>query len=240
MNNSRVMRNSFSTTVLALLCCVGASAVSAEDIVPAKVQSDAQISVWVNNASLDVFVSQLAVITGRDASIDGELQGQVSGRFNGTMIDTLNTVGERFPILFDLDDSILGVVAETKRTNATIALGEVALDEQVKGSLLSGMLPGNSVDIREDEVVVSGHPSFVNRIAKVVTLAVARSEPIAISAGDDKVQTLEPVFDVAAQEILDEAALEILAVEPSVTASTSQSSSGEIRWVTDIPGYETF
>lgn len=177
MNTSKATTTAFNTFALAFVCCVSASTLLAEDIVPDKFQSDAQINVWVDNASLDLFVSQLAVITGRDASIEGNLQGKVSGRFNGSMMDTLSDVGEQFPVLFDLDDNVLGAVTETERSNATIALGGVALDEQTKTILLDRLLPGNRLDMRNDEVVVSGHPSFVNRIAKTVTLAVARAEP---------------------------------------------------------------
>ncbi|MFK7996262.1 MAG: hypothetical protein AB8B87_19140 [Granulosicoccus sp.] len=261
MNTSKVSSNTVRTILLALSCCVGGGLAHAEDVLPSEVQSDANISVWVDNASLDFFVSQLALITGRDAAIQGELQGQISGRFNGSMVDTLKTVEDQFPVLFDLDDKVLGVVAETGRSSASIALGKATLDDQMKASLLNDLLPGNELDINDDEVTISGHPSFVSRLAKELISVVARSEPkvaqqISVategmepsvsalqtvdSVLDAEVKPLETVIDSAAQAILDDAIKEIEASKASETVSIAESSPKQIRWVTDIPGYETF
>jgi len=247
--------------VAALSFFAGAAVIQADDAVPSRLQTDEQISVWVDDASLSLFIVQLASITGREATIQGDLTSRISGRFNGSLVDTLAAVGEQFGVLFDLDEDTLGAVPYSDRSSATIALGSVVLDEPLKTTLAEGLIAGNRLDIRESEVVVSGHPSFVSRQAKTLISAIARptSEPGAteqFSASSvvdqlfedgagraDLVQSsevAEPVLDAAAPVILDEAAGEIDAAQPLEAAAVSKSAPREIRWVTDIPGYETF
>jgi len=254
-------------TLLIMGVCAGLCVVQADDVVPANVQSDAHISVWVDNAPLNLFVSQLALITGRKAAIAGELEGLVSGRFNGSMVDTLSDVGDQYPVLFDLDDSTLSATSDAERSSATIAIGEASLDESLKARLLDGLIPGNSVEMREREVVVSGHPTFVNRTAKEVTSAAARLEQntgessaqklvvmgdnTAMSGEVDATQDVqEPVIDAAAQLLVDDEIADAVGEdrsaepsepsEPSEPTSVVDSQSGGVQWVTDIPGYETF
>ncbi|MFK8079459.1 MAG: hypothetical protein AB8B97_04175 [Granulosicoccus sp.] len=261
MNIVKTLSKVTSCALLVLAFNPGIAPVQAEDIVPAKDQSDEQISIWVDDAQLELFISQLAQITGRDVAIDGELQGQVSGRFNGSITDTLGAVSEQFSVLFDLDDSTLGAVASTSRSSATIAMGSVELDEQLESELMGSVLPGNKLEIRDSEILVSGHPSYVSRLAKVMISAVARADKdpvtkIVATADTDLVRVVddadtpepEPVMDSAAEQILAEAAREVEAATAS--QATSQVSSQatriadsdpeEILWVTDIPGYETF
>ncbi|MFK7861757.1 MAG: hypothetical protein AB8B64_23275 [Granulosicoccus sp.] len=263
MKTPKASVDTVRTLLFALACCAGSNGlVYAEDVVPSKDQSDDQINVWVDNAPLELFISQLALITDRDVSIDGELSGQVSGRFNGSMIDTLGAVGKQFPVLFDLDDGVLGAVADSNRSSATIALGDIALGDEMEAALLDDVLPGNELQIRPAEVIISGHPAYVGRVAKVLLSAVARSDTKAIAAistttaasvveenaavADPKVS--EPVvgkatIGKAAQMILDEAAQEVEDAKPADTTTASvvaETTTTEIRWVTDIPGYETF
>jgi len=196
---------------------------NAEDAVPPDSQSDERLSVWVDNATLSVFVSQLALLTGRQATVDESVEGRISGRFDGSMSETLGTVTEQYPVLFDMDDTTLGVVPETDRSSATVSLGDSRLNEQLQTELLAGLLPGNSIDIRDSDIVIHGHPSFVKRMGDI---------------GND-IQSA--VVDVAASVMVED----LVAKEPD-TGISEASSSGEsqasrdIEWVTDIPGFDTF
>lgn len=241
------------TWLLASMLGVSVNPVHAEDIVPAQAQSDAQIAVWADNAPLELFVSQLALITGRKSDIEGELEGQVSGRFNGSMAETLAALGEKHSVLFELDEGMLSAVPETARSSATIALGEGEFAEGVKTGLLSGLLSGNEVDMGEEEITVSGHPDFVQRVVAAVSSMVADADTSSSASTDTPVASneviqpkvanesgvvlaSEPVKDVASQEMLQNDDAD---VSPSSLAGSS-SLPKTIEWVTDIPGYETF
>ena len=223
---------------------------NAEDAVPPDSQSDERLSVWVDNATLSVFVSQLALLTGRQATVDESVEGRISGRFDGSMSETLGTVTEQYPVLFDMDDTTLGVVPETDRSSATVSLGDSRLNEQLQTELLAGLLPGNSIDIRDSDIVIHGHPSFVKRMVKTVTSAVAKLAPAdPLLSSDDDVSAQgdigndiqSAVVDVAASVMVED----LVAKEPD-TGISEASSSGEsqasrdIEWVTDIPGFDTF
>jgi len=252
-----------------LLASIGlSSTVSfAEEILPANTQSDEQISLWVNNAPLSLFIAELAYITGRKASIEGEIEGQVSGRFDGSMEETLNSLGEKYPVLFDLDDTMLAMAPLGALNTASISLGDVALADAVKSTLLAGVLQGNSVQLLDGEIRVSGHPEFVRRLTAEVALQmtdagepddtvnllgevanVPESNSIALDspsvAGDGlPSEPAATVEDVAASEIINAVSDESAA--DSFTSATSSESADEssarrYRWVTDIPGFETF
>lgn len=254
-----------STVLLASATVLAGSLSSAQDILPSAQQDDDQLSVWADNVSLRTFVSQLAGIAGREAVIEGELTGQVSGRFDGSLADTLSTVGEQFDVLFDLDEGTLGVVSEAARSSAIIALGGASIDEQTRESLMSELLPGNDVKVREGEVAVVGHPGFVQRIVRQVSTIVGGAgqeisveiTPLDLAAdlglengqllqaapststptGENASQSSVEVVDAAAQEMLDE-----VKDESGDVGSENETASkpAPIRWVTDIPGYETF
>ena len=271
---------SLRVVLFALVSGCSAGAVLAEDLVPPRAQSDEQISVWVNNATLDMFVSQLAGMTGRRAEIGDGVEGKISGRFNGSLVDTLNTLSEQHQILFDLDQSVLGVAPESAQTSTMIASSSVN-DEVLQSSLNTDGLTGNEIEIRKDEIVVSGHPNFVKRFARLVTTAVAdagkdteisqatsegsATETLAGSAAAavpaeletdstadlaskqvtneatneaiNKRQMVEQVTDATANVITEQAAEESLSGGGSDTAT---SAAPVFRWVTDIPGYDTF
>lgn len=262
----------FLRIVLLVLVSASAAGVAhAEDVVPAREQSDEKISVWANNATLEVFVSQLAVMTGRRVEIEDGLEARVSGRFNGSMVDTLNAVTEQHQMLFDLDQNVLGVVAESARSSATIPLNGSSIDEALQASLSFDGLAGNEIQLRDDEVLVSGHPQFVKRVAKIVATSVADAgqkldteqapgqqvsvesltvENLLDSALDASADsnaalpsepglTSERVIDAAATVMLEQAADESLS-EGTSDAVTASPSPRPIRWVTDIPGFETF
>ena len=233
-----------STTraVLLFACaCAGLLASNAfaenNDIVPAKVQSDSQMSVWANNASLDLFVEQLASLTGRNVSIEGDLQGEVSGSFNGSLRDTLSEVSEQFPILFDLDDKMLGVVPVAMSERQSIAFNDTVLDAPMQKAMLVDLLPGNAVqfDDENEQVIVSGHPDFVERTVARVGLAMAEANPqnsAIVDSDEDNEPAESPTID---QEIVATGDDQIQPV-----SEASGSADGTIRWVTDIPGFDTF
>lgn len=260
----------FRIALLAVVSSCSVALVHAEDIVPGVEQSDEQVSVWAKDASLELFVSQLAGMTGRRTAIASGLEGRVSGRFNGSMVDTLNTVSEQHQMLFDLDKNVLGVVAESARENAKVPLTGSSIDDVLQGSLSSVRLRGNEIELHEDAVVVSGHPEFVKRVAKLVATSVADARPdsdppkatdepalvdpvaevladAATEASADSLSALpsesetyiesEQVTDAAASVMLEQAEEESLAGDVS---DTTASSPRAIRWVTDIPGFDTF
>ncbi len=143
------------------------------------VDGDTSINLWVDRAPLDLFIVELATTIGREAVIEAPLDGQVSGRFNGKLNDTLAQLSEQYSLLFDVDDRVLGAVPESARSNASVALVNVDLDDSVALALLDNLLPGNTVDLHEDMVTVSGHPSFVKRAARYVATEVSLAEQAA-------------------------------------------------------------
>ena len=191
-------------------------------ITPPEFQSDARISVWVNDAPLSVFVTQLASITGRDVSIEGNVSGKVSGRFNGSMADTLLAMSDQFPVIFDMNSSSLSVVPESAKTTATVALGDSVVDDELLKTMMSDMLTGNAIDVREGEVVISGHPSFVKRVAgTVLKNGISKPEnPLPVDAEQPGQST---VVDIAAQFMLDDDIAEAASAAQTETASAAQA-----------------
>ena len=79
------------------------------------IQSDESLNLWVDDAPLDLFLSQLALITGRKLIIDGDIDNQqLTGKFNGSMNDTLTDVSEQLQVVFELDDQYIGVVPKSE------------------------------------------------------------------------------------------------------------------------------
>ena len=191
-------------------------------ITPPEFQSDARISVWVNDAPLSVFVTQLASITGRDVSIEGDFSGKVSGNFNGSMADTLLAMSDQFPVIFDMSSSSLSVVPESAKTTATVALGNSVVDDELLKTVMSNVLTGNDIDVREGEVVISGHPSFVKRVASTV-LKNGISKPENSLPVDAEQPGQDAVVDIAAQFMLDDDITEAASAAPTETASAAQA-----------------
>ena len=196
-----------------------------DNVVPPERQSDERISVWVDDASLGIFVSQLATITGREARIEGDMTATVSGIFNGSMLDALEEVREQTPVIFDMDETSLAVVPESARSSATVVLGTTTSDDQLLKTLMTDMPPGNDILLRDGEAFISGHPAFVERTANTMIVAFAKTdltEPVVVSAAA-KVMQSEDV------------------TEPDESVQTETASAPKpIRWVTDIPGFDTF
>lgn len=229
----------------------------ANDLVPAGAQSDEQISVWVDDASLSVFVSQLARITGRQVDVDKEIEGRISGRFNGSMAEALSSVTDQFPVLIDISDTSLRVSSEDQRYEATVPIEVASVSETLQGELLAGLLPGNNIQFNADSVVIDGHPAFVERTVRSLTSTVVEpSLGIVSEASDDQVpdSTSEQlsenvvnqlvVVDSAATVMVEETVLDEsdgADTSASVEASTDRPVGPKtIDWVTDIPGFETF
>ena len=258
------------TVVFALICGCSVSALQAEENVSDQVNGDEQISVWANNASLELFVSQLPGMTERNISIASDLEIRVSGRFNGSMVDALNALSEEHQMLFDLDENMLSVVAESARENATVPLTGSSIEDVLQRSSSFGKLRGNDVKSRESDVLISGHPEFVRRVAKLVATSVADTRPaddthqlsddrgvvdpveqdLAITKvlapvdplsgllpESDTAFNIEPVTDAAASVLVEQAVEESSANDADETTALSPR---EIRWVTDIPGFDTF
>ena len=194
-------------------------------------QGDENINVWVDNAPLDLFITQLASITGRKAIIEGDVGDQnVSGEFTGTMTDTLSAVSEQLDVVFELDELIIGVVPASDSTTARLLapgharqLGAELLDE-----LQADILPGNKIATANDEIVVSGHPEFVQRVADRLKSAIA------------------DVSKLSGESVVADAATKIMVDterdQPEVPADvdTALTAPEPVRWVTDIPGFDTF
>ena len=239
---SRFTRNAARVAFVVVALSTGNSVLAADndDVVPPELQSDEQISVWVDDASLGLFVSQLATITGREAQVEGEMTATVSGIFNGSILDALSEVREQTPVIFDMDETTLAVVPESARSMTTVTLGTTAADDQLLKTLMTDMPPGNDILVRDGEALISGHPAFVQRTAKTMTVAFGKIEKVQIAATAEKaakVDLTEPVVaDAAAQAMLRE---DVAVPDASVQTETA-STPRPIRWVTDIPGYDTF
>lgn len=198
---------------------------------------DTQVDVWVDSAPLHLFIEQLAQMTGRIAEVQEGLAGKISGRFNGSMTDTLGAVHNQFPVLLYLDDKTLGIVDQDRLVSATIMTGEGVLDPAMASDLVVGLLPGNSIDVRAGEVLVRGHPSFVNRMASMLASAMREIE----RAEEDP---SSPINDVATLAI-DPSALQVHSdesgsEEDAEVPTVEQTTRKTYLWVTDIPGFDTF
>ena len=205
------------------------------DVVPPEQQSDERISVWVDDASLSLFVSQLATITGRDAQVEGEMAATVSGTFNGSVLDALSEVREQTPVIFDMDETSLAVAPESARSSATVVLGTSASDDQLLKTLMTDMPPGNDILVRDGEALISGHPAFVQRTAKTMTVAYAKTavtEPVVVSAAAQVI----PSEDITEPD----KAVQTEAVQTEAVQTEAASKPKPIKWVTDIPGFDTF
>lgn len=197
----------------------------------------AKVDVWVDDAPLNLFIEQLAHMTGRVAEVQEGLNGKISGRFNGSMADTLGAVHSQFPVLLFLDDKTLGIVDEEQLVSATIMTGEGILDPETASDLMDGLLPGNSVDVRAGEVFVRGHPTFVNQMASNLASTIKEIE----RAPDDASAPISAVVELANEQsisLANDDAGELEAGEE--TPVVRQSGTKRYLWVTDIPGFDTF
>lgn len=242
--------------------------VDAEEALAVPANGDTSVNLWVDRAPLELFIAELAATIGLEVDIEAPLEGQVSGVFNGRLSDALLAVGEQHLLLFDVDEQVLGALPESARSNASVALVNVDLDDSAALALFDNLLPGNTVDLRDDMITVSGHPSFVRRAARFVTTEVSLAEQaqpkftLDLSldlVGDEEAQTDVAIVDDADVEIADvgitgvdtevdviDVAAQIMLEDPTEPdlgvqqAQQEQSTSRKIEWVTDIPGFNTF
>lgn len=230
--------------------------------------ADETISIWVDNAPLQMVIKELGLLSGKQVSMPDNLDGHVSGRFGGSMENTLDSIAESHAVLFDVGDETLDVVDAKQKISATVALDDEALPETFQTILQYAAIGGNQVQFREGEVSVSGHPAFVSRTTKTVTAQLAGSGKEALVSTDESVALTEdivlaePVTQSVAQEenlatVQEDSDVEIEAVTVASESSTQAEAQDNqsitlqqqedavslpkpIRWVTDIPGFNTF
>jgi hypothetical protein len=190
--------------------------------------NEAEINIWVDNASLNLFVSQLAIISGRTPQVDGVLPGIISGRFTGSVEQTLDALSDSYPILFDVDGDVLRAVDKSALSNVSIAMSDSTLGDVFMSELDGDLMPGNSIEFREDSIRVSGHPSFVKRSASRITAEIADTEARTKAATG---------VDAGSREMIND----IQTVKKAEDAVTKEEGGRRpILSVTDIPGYTTF
>lgn len=204
------------------LLLTGAGTVLADDT------DDAAVNIWVDNANLNLFIKQLASISGRTPQIEGVLPGIISGRFNGSMEETLNDLSDNYPVLFDVEEDVLRAVDKSALSNVSIAMTDAALADGFKSQLDSGLLPGNSIEFGEEAIRVSGHPSFVKRSASLITAELADSEARANEA---------MVVDKGSEQMIKDIAP---TKQKEQTVAETNNGPRPILSVDDIPGFNTF
>lgn len=205
-----------------------------EDATPAGVIISApEFSFWVDAAPMTMVIDQLAALAGKSAEIEGLAEVPVSGRFSGSLDKLLTELSSQYPVAFDVEGDVLRANDASALTSVSIAMLSSELDGNLKDELLVSEGPGNKLEFREDAVRISGHPAFVKRTARSITTALvkARGE---VLAGAPEPQTAETIADAGSVEVLAD-------IKDEDKAPTDQASlSKPIRWVTDIPGYNTF
>jgi hypothetical protein len=208
-----------------------------------------EISIWVRAAPLRLVISQLAGMTGRQPELDGSLDKPVSGRFSGSLEETLALLSADYPVLFDMDREVLRATDSQSISQASIPLTGKVLDDALRVQLQGSLLPGNEVEFQEDAIRLVGHPDFVKRTASQIIRSLSDGDREQREGDADSYA--DPVAEVAAssdiiapddQPIADAGGTEMLSdIEDKTRPSPEQATlSRPIRWVTDIPGYTTF
>ena len=141
----------------------------------------------MNEAPITHVIHQLAELSGGDANITGAVEGQVSGRFSGTVAETLKTLSEEHNILFDMQGDTLNATSKRALSEVSMVMAGAELNDTLKNSMQSGLMPGNAIDIQDELVKLSGHPDFVKRIARQLAaeLAIVRAAELEMSAQDE-------------------------------------------------------
>lgn len=236
--------------VIAAMLCTGAQAASTNpEEVEHTLPNNPEINIWVDRAPLELMVGQLAQESGRQINVKGELKGQVSGRFTGSVSDTLAALSSTHSILFNLTDDTLQAISKDAQSSVSIALSGPQLDEQFVASLSSESLLGNTVEFRDDSVRISGHPEFVTKVTQLITSAIAEnigtkrvnsggSAELSVQNLNSSLAamdtTIQPVVDAGAQVMLEDI------LDESLPETERAALSKPIRWITDVPGYTTF
>lgn len=213
--------------VMCLVSLVGTSnSVSASDL-------NKSIDLWMNEAPLTHVIHQLAELSGGDANITGSVDGLVSGRFSGTVADTLETLSEEHDVLFDMQGDTLNATSKRALSEVSMVMAGAELNDTLKSSMQNGLMPGNAIDIQDELVKLSGHPDFVKRMARQLAaeLAITRAAELEMSAQAEstaenartKVQSAasvmaEPVVTEKTAPVLEEAVTpvkQVVVVEPA-------------------------
>lgn len=213
--------------VMCLVSLVGTSnSVSAGDL-------NKSIDLWMNEAPLTHVIHQLAELSGGDANITGSVDGLVSGRFSGTVADTLETLSEEHDVLFDMQGDTLNATSKRALSEVSMVMAGAELNDTLKSSMQNGLMPGNAIDIQDELVKLSGHPDFVKRMARQLAaeLAITRAAELEMSAQAEstaenartKVQSAasvmaEPVVTEKTAPVLEEAVTpvkQVVVVEPA-------------------------
>lgn len=245
-----------SALLMTLCCSALAGGPLLADTTEAKAaQADSaapELSLWIKDAPMSLIVRQLAQSSGREAAIEGTLDTPVSGRFTGSLEQTLAELAAGYPVLFDLDESALHAVDSESGSSVSIAVVSDELSEDFKTALFEQLVPGNDIEIRADAVRVSGHPDFVKRATGFITGALADNGARQIVELKSKVGiegaveglagAADNVDQAAGVAVIDAGSDEMLAdmADEGKPAADQATLSKPIRWVTDIPGYDTF
>ncbi len=202
-----------SSTVAFVMCL--ASLVSTPSSVLAS-DLNKTIDLWMNEAPLTHVIHQLAELSGGDAKFTGSVEGQVSGRFSGTVADTLETLSEEHNVLFDMQGDTLNATSKRALSEVSMVMAGAELNDTLKNSMQDGLMPGNAIDIQDELVKLSGHPDFVKRIARQLAaeLAITRAAELELSAQD------EPTAEETIAKV--SAAASAIA-EPAETETTMQA-----------------
>ncbi len=225
------------------------------DVTPGHSAADTEISFWVDAAPLELVIRQLAFQSNRIVELEepekteqvaeaeevtespGFDEALVSGRFSGTLGSTLERLSMDYPVTFDLDGETLRVMKGAARSNVSIAMLSTTFDEAFRNELLESSGAGNSVEFRDDAVRVSGHPAFVKRQSGYITKALSSAEA-RLNAESETTTTAA----ADATSVADSGSAQVLAdIQDEGKPPAEQANlSRPIRWVTDIPGYNTF
>lgn len=245
---------------LVVLACVAltsrpalADTLAVDTAVPAAPETP--INLWAKSAPLSVLVQQLGQLSGRDVELGSELDVQVSGRFSGNLEQALAILSTEYPVLFDLDQGVLRAEGKANSRSVAVAVISDELSEPFKQSLFEQIAPGNDIEIRSDSVRVTGHPVFVKRAAEMV----ARARTLAHDSGAGSLaeQNAEGELDITVNDaaetptesipptdvtVIDSGSAELLADIADEGKPTDEQATlaRPIRWVTDIPGFDTF
>lgn len=224
---------------LFFLAC-GAQAVDSAVQAP-NASTEGNFNIWVDNAPLSLMMNQLAALSGRELSVMGPLTGTVSGRFEGSLVATLASLNASHDVVFDLQDKKLLVASKDSIATLSIDTNGRQLQEWFKATVQETTLQGNSVEFLDDRITLTGHPGFVDHMGKNVAIALTEAgrqfaEQPAVKPLTDVLasQPMTDVKDIGSAAMVDAIRDEQAAGEGDVLVSKP------IRWVTDIPGFDTF
>lgn len=203
---------SWRTIKLSFVLCLGFFLNTATNVSASELNKT--IDLWMNDAPLTHVIHQLAELSGGKANITGALEGQVSGRFYGTVAQTLQTLSQEHDVLFDLQDDILHATSNRALSEVSIVMPGAALNDTLRSSMQSTLMPGNNIDVQDELVKLSGHPDFVKRTARLLAAELAMIHENETKAVDS-VETVEAPEQVEDDLKIEEAATESILKDES-------------------------